>query len=421
MTQTNMHKMKSVSELRQEYLNLREQMRDLINRAKAENRDLHTDENEQFMAMHARQSELEKAIETRSIIAGMESEERAGGILNPSQEPEARQLTKEEEQERYYRAFQDWIKRGGKANPKHIELLEKRGTSTITTETTGLIYGGYTVPETLDRMWTQTLKQFGGMMDVSRVIRTAIGGTYNHTYTDDTSTAALLTVEASATTIQDFSFSRIQLNEYTYRSQALFSLEFIQDESVGVLNEINNMLAIRMGRALNTAFTTGDGSAKPTGILAASGGAPTGKTAASATALTATELLDLYHSVDPAYRMGPNVRWMFNDSTLGYIKKLTLGSSDSTPLWVPSMRDGEPATIWGKPYTINQDFPTIATGVKSVAFGDFSYYLIREVRQPTFVRLNELYMANLSQAFLAFCRYDAKLIPVGAIKLLVQP
>lgn len=405
-------------------MNIREQMRDLINRAKGEGRDLNDEENAQFMKMHDDQEKLAKQLETRNQISSFESEERAGGILQPGQVEEKKD--DRPYQERYSEAFAKYIRRGEAVlKPEERSLLatmgiEQRGTSTITTETTGLIYGGYTVPETLDRMWTKVLKQYGGMMQTARMIRTSNGGTWNHTYTDDTSTAALLTAEASATTIQDFSFSRIQLGEYTYRSSALFSLEFIQDESVDVLGEVNNMLGIRMGRALNTAFTTGDGSSKPTGLLAASGGAPTGKTAASATALTATELLDLIHSVDPAYRVGPNVRFMFNDNTLAYIKKLTLGSSDSTPLWVPSMREGEPGTIWGFPYVINQDFSNIATGVKSVAFGNFDYYIIREVRQPTFVRLNELYMANLSQGFLAFGRYDAKLLPVGAIKLLVQ-
>lgn len=408
--------MKTVAELRHEYLNIREQMRDLINRAKTEGRDLNDEENSQFMAMHADQEKLEKAIEARSIISGMESEERAGGILSANTEPEDKRTP----EEKYHAAFGDWLRRGNKMSAKNLDILEKRGTSTITTETTGIIYGGYTVPTDLDNMWTQTLKQYGGMMQAARVIRTTTGGTWNHVYTDDTSTAALLTAEASATTVQDFSFSRIQLGAYTYRSQANFSLEFIQDESVDVLGEVNSMLGIRMGRAINTAFTTGDGSSKPTGILASSGGAPSGKTAASATAITAIELLDLIHSVDPAYRTGPNTAFMFNDSTLAAIKKLQLGSSDSSPLWVPSMRDGEPGTIWGFPYVVNQDFPTIATGVKSIAFGDWSYYVVREVRQPTFVRLNELYMANLTQGFLAFSRYDGKLVPVGAIKVLTQ-
>lgn len=408
--------MKSVADLRHEYLNLREQMRDLVTRAKGESRDLTDDENVQFMKMHDDQEKLDKAIQARSIITGMEAQQQGQSILGMNIEPED---TRKPE-ERYFDAFADFMKNGQKANKRSINYLETRGTSTITTETTGAIYGGYAIPEELDRQWTKVLKQYGGMMQAARVIRTQTGGTWNHTYTDDTSTAALLTVEASATTLQDFAFSRIQLGSYTYRSSVLLSMEEIQDEQVGVVSYLNEMLGIRMGRALNTAFTTGDGSAKPTGLLASSGGAPTGKTTASATAITSTELIDLIHSVDPAYRMGPNVAFMFNDTTLAAIKKLQLGSSDSSPLWVPSMREGEPGTIWGYRYVINQDMPTIATGVKSIAFGDFNYYVIREVRQPTFVRLNELYMANLSQGFLAFGRYDAKLIPVGAIKVMLQ-
>jgi len=409
--------MKSVADLRHEYLNIREQMRDLINRAKGESRDLSDEENGQFMKMHEDQEKLDKAIQARSIITGMDAQAQGQNILEMNVEPEDTRSNEEQ----YFDAFADFMKNGQRANKRSLNVLEKRGTSTITTETTGGIYGGYAVPEELDREWTKVLKQYGGMMSAARVIRTQTGGTWNHTYTDDTATAALLTVEASATTLQDFSFSRIELGSYTYRSSVLLSMEEIQDEQVGVVGYLNEMLGIRMGRALNTAFTTGDGSSKPTGLLAASGGAPTGKTAASATAITSTEILDLIHSVDPAYRMGPNVRLMFNDSTLAAIKKLQLGSSDSSPLWVPDMRSGgEGNTIWGYNYVINQDMPTIATGVKSIAFGDFSYYVIREVRTPTFVRLNELYMANLSQGFLAFSRYDAKLIPVGAIKLLVQ-
>lgn len=408
--------MKSAKDLRTEYLQITEQMKDLYRRAKEEDRDLTPDEDQQFLRMHERQSELEISIQARTAMEAMNHSNYGNGLLTDPQEIEDTRSNAEQ----YRDAFHNWVKKGKAELDAKDKLYLERGTSTITTETSGIIYGGYAVPDELDREWVQVLKQYGGMMDACKVIRTQTGGTWYKTYTDDTSTAALLTAEASATTIQDFSFSRMQLGSHTYRSQVLLSLEEIQDEQVGVVSELNNMLAIRMGRALNTAFTTGDGSSKPTGILASSGGASTGKTAASATAVTASELLDLLHSVDPAYRNGPSVGFMFNDTTLSFLKKLTLGSSDSTPLWVPSTRDSEPATIWGYKYWINQDFPSMTTGNKTIAFGDFSTYIIREVRQPTFVRLNELYMANLSQGFLAFGRYDGKLLPISAVKVLAQ-
>lgn len=405
--------MRTVSELRGEYTNIRTQMQDLVNRAKAEGRDLNAEENATFLRMHNDQENLTKAIEARSVISGMDSGN--SGIL--SVEEPTPMLS-------YRQAFEHYVRRGDKhIDPTTYAVLtggEKRGTSTITTETTGIIYGGYVVPTELSPEFIQTLKAYGGMYQASRIVRTAGGGLWNQPYVDDTSTAALLTAEASATTTQDFSISRIQLNSYTYRSKIVVSREWLQDEAVNAVSELNVMLATRLGRAINAHFTTGDGSSKPTGILATSGGAPTGKTTASATAITATEILDLIHSVDPAYRTGPNVALMMNDSTLAAIKKLTLGSSDSTPLWVPSMREGEPATIWGYPYVINQSMESIATGKKTIAFGDWSYYVIREVLNPVFVRTDELFLDNFSVGFYGFSRYDGKLIPVGAIKLLVQ-
>lgn len=403
--------MTPLNDLRHEYLNIREQMRDMVTRAKSEGRDLNGEENANFLKMHDRQEELQRAIDARSIISGMESEQRAGGLIMP-------EIPKVEMS--YRSAFDQWIRRGDKHMSAEAAAIlntgEHRGTSTITTETTGGIYGGYVVPTDLSPEFIQTMKAYGGMIQAARLIRTSGGGTWNQPYVDDTSTAALLTAEASATTVQDVSFSRISLGSYTYRSAVIVSREWLQDDAVNAAAEINTMLATRMGRALNTAFSTGDGSAKPTGILAASGGAPTGKTTASATALTAAEILDLVHSVDPAYRTGPNVAFMLNDSTLAYIKKLTLGSSDSTPLWLPSVREGEPATLWGYRYVINQDFESIATNKSVMAFGDWSYYLVREVLGTTFVRTDELYLNNFSVGFYAFGRYDGKLIPVGAIK-----
>lgn len=403
--------MTPLNDLRHEYLNIREQMRDMVTRAKSEGRDLNGEENANFLKMHDRQEELQRAIDARSIISGMESEQRAGGLIMP-------EIPKVEMS--YRSAFDQWIRRGDKhMSAEAANILntgEHRGTSTITTETTGGIYGGYVVPTDLSPEFIQTMKLYGGMMQAARLVRTSGGGTWNQPYVDDTSTAALLTAEASATTVQDVTFSRISLGSYTYRSAVIVSREWLQDDAVNAADEINTMLATRMGRALNTAFTTGDGSGKPTGILAASNGAPTGKTTASATALTAAEILDLVHSVDPAYRTGPNVAFMLNDSTLAYIKKLTLGSSDSTPLWLPSMREGEPATLWGYRYVINQDFESIATNKSVMAFGDWSYYLMREVLGTTFVRTDELYLNNFSVGFYAFGRYDGKLIPVGAIK-----
>ncbi len=77
----------------------------------------------------------------------------------------------------------------------------------------------------------------------------------------------------------------------------------------------------------------GDGTGDPLGIVAAS---TLGVTAVSQTAVTFDELLDLYHSVDPAYRASPKARWMFNDTTLKAIRKLKGG--DGQYIWQMGFR-----------------------------------------------------------------------------------
>jgi len=42
------------------------------------------------------------------------------------------------------------------------------------------------------------------------------------------------------------------------------------------------------------------------------------------------------------------------------------------------------------------------------------------VLNPVFIRTDELFLDNFSVGFYGFSRYDGKLIPVGAIKVLLQ-
>ncbi len=92
------------------------------------------------------------------------------------------------------------------------------------------------------------------------------------------------------------------------------------------------------------AFLTGDGSGKPTGIFNATGGGQLGVTAGSATAITADELIDLFYSLNSAYRK--NAVWLLNDSTMKNIRKLK--DSNGQYLWQPALHEGGFDTLLGK-------------------------------------------------------------------------
>ena len=83
------------------------------------------------------------------------------------------------------------------------------------------------------------------------------------------------------------------------------------------------------------------------------------------------------------------------------------------PLWQPGMAAGQPDTIMGYQYVINQSMTTPATAVKSILFGDFSKYIIRDCRDVTLVRLDERYADYHQVGFLAFARSDGDLLDAG--------
>jgi HK97 family phage major capsid protein len=164
---------------------------------------------------------------------------------------------------------------------------------------------------------------------------------------------------------------------------------------------------------MNAKGTTGTGTNEQTGVVTAS---TLGVTAAAVAAVTYNELLDLEHTVDPAYRNPGQARWMYNDSTLKALKKLV--DSNGRPLWIAGgvsegVQNRRPDTLDGYEYAINQDMASLATGNKTILFGDFSKFKIRRVKQIQFIRFGERFMEKLQIGFMAYIRWDSNLIDAG--------
>ena len=282
--------------------------------------------------------------------------------------------------------------------------------------------GLYAMPEEFISRLERKMKQFGGMLRASYLHRSSSGNPMRWPTHDGTADTGNWVDQPRAADIvpRGLTFGRNSFAAYTWYDIVGLDWEFIQDEEVGLVAGIlADMLGESAGRALNIACTTGTGSSSVTGLLAASGGASTGKTTASASAITKAEILDLFHSVDEAYRMGERVYFMLHDSTLNAIRQLDISTSVA-PIWQMSFREGLPDTIAGKPYIVNNNFPTIAASQKVIAFGDFSKYVIRQVQDLNVLRLNETFAAKMQTAFLGWLRVDAKLIQDSAIKLLTM-
>jgi HK97 family phage major capsid protein len=241
------------------------------------------------------------------------------------------------------------------------------------------------------------------------VIPTDMGNDLPIPTDDDTSNTGAILSENNSTghTEQDVTVGAVVLHAYTYSSKLVkVSIELLQDSAFPIQPWLSAKLGTRIGRITNTHFTTGDASSKPQG---AATGSALGVTAASATAFTADELIDLFHAVDVDYREG--AQWMAHDLTVREIRQLKDGNGNY--LWQPGLTAGQPDLILGKPFVVNNAVATIASAARAVLFGDFSTYYIRDVNGVVLRRLDERYAEFNQVAFLAFSRHDGALVDAG--------
>lgn len=341
------------------------------------------------------------------------AERRSGRMEagSPKDTKEAAELRKAE----YRLAFFDYLRHGKESLSGEQQILLRQGYKSTgegaerRAMSTTVAAGGYTIPEGFYNELQDNLLAFGGARDGATILTTGSGNAIPIPTSDATSQKAQIIGEGSAlTSPQDPTFGAVTLNAFMYRSLILVSLELLQDSAFNLESWIRGKLTEYVARGTNVHFTIGNGSTQPEGYMIAGS---VGKTGAAAAAITYGELVDLEHSVDPAYRRMPGTRFKFADSTLKEIKKLV--DSQSRPLWLPGMAVCEPDTILGYRYTINQDMSAMGASAKSIAFGDFSKFFIRDVSDVLMVRANELHIGNGQIGFYVFSRHDSVLVDAG--------
>lgn len=274
--------------------------------------------------------------------------------------------------------------------------------------------GGYLVPDEYERTLVEALEEENIFRQMAKVIKTS-SGDRKIPVVASKGTASWID-EEGAYPESDDSFGQVSIGAYKLGTMIKVSEELLNDSVFDLQSYISREFARRIGAKEEEAFFTGDGKGKPLGVLAATGGAETGVTAASATAVTADELMDLYYSLKSPYRK--KAVWVLNDSTIKAIRKLK--DNNGQYLWQPSLTAGAPDMILGRPIKTSAYMPVIAAGAKTIAFGDFSYYWIADRQGRSFKRLNELFAATGQVGFLASQRVDGKMILAEAVKVLEQ-
>ena len=423
--------MATLKELREQMANAATEARSLLDQASAEKDATRAAELEaqhdkamaEFDALNAKAERLQKLEGAESRIAdAIEADERS---RRQSKRPGVDPAEVKPGGEMDYRtAFHAYLRSQGNVAAMDAEAraVLERGYAEVEhrAQTTTAAAGGYTVPTELANTLVKSMLAWGPMYDpgVTTEMVTTGGGEITIPTVNDTATAVVKHSEGVTLTDDggsDVTFGQKVLNAYAFNTEWLRVSKELADDSIFAMETIlGELLGERLGRRANLELTVGDGVGDPNGIVTASS---LGKSATGTAAITWDEILDLEHSVDPAYRMGPRVRYMFNDSVLAAVRKLKDGEGNY--LWqMGNVQAGIPSTFNGRPYSINQAMASLATGQKVMLFGDFSKYFVRKVGQPLVGAIQDKdFWPGFGIA--GYIRFDGELADTAAVKHLI--
>jgi len=409
--------MSNITELREKQQKLVADARALLADIKDDTAEARVVELEiQHDAAMAEYDRLEARIKREEALEERERELNAADERRPSADTRATPGAAEKtDAEKYADAFRTFV-RGGRSQlsaeqrgilKSYEERAQSVGTNTA---------GGYLVPVIFQEELVKSLKAWGPMMDpgVTRMLTTATGAALTFPTMNDTANVGALIAENTQVSLAEIAFGTKTIDAFKYTSGVvLVSDELLQDAVLDVESIIRDAMAERIGRIANTHLTTGDGSSKPNGIVTAA----TAVAAADDVTITFDDLIELEHSVDPAYRSDPSCRWMFNDATLKSLRKIKNLEGDY--IWQPAdVKAGAPAQILGYGYSINQAMASIAASAKPVAFGAMNKYIVRSVKEFAIKRLVERYADYGQVGFIGFTRFDGELLDTAAVKVL---
>jgi predicted phage gp36 major capsid-like protein len=392
-----------------------EQMKDIRNRAD-ENGLIRGEDEEAWNRANADLDKFGTQIEEEERSLNLDKIDRSRLVTPPAEQPEERGA--DDAGKKYESAFWSMI-RGlglGDLDAEERKVLTRAAMDAKELRALGVgtgSAGGYTVPPAFRDKLVETMKTFGGMLNVAEIINTDSGrqpavadpGRHRQRRRDPGGEHAGHPAGRRA----------------RHRQPRLVHVHVeagpgVPAAAAGLRGGRRGLLARklgeRIGRILNQHFTTGTGTSQPDGIVT---GATIGKTGTTGqtTSVIYDDLVDLIDSIDPAYQA--NARFMLSQGSRKAIRKLK--DTQNRPLWEPSLQVGVPDTILGYGAILNQDMPAMAANAKSILFGDFrEAYVIRLVTGVNLVQFNERYMDFLQKGFLSFQRADGTLQNAAAVR-----
>jgi len=356
----------------------------------------------------------EKVIAASAELTPAEARSIALPAVDPvaveADEDDAEEL-RTEQTAAYERAFSKFLRRD---ESPEIRAAMNKGTAA---------QGGYLVPETWGNELISSLVAQSPVLGLARLFQTSSGENfhipvvnYQSTPLQQPNLAAAAIAEAGSYAETEDTLTEVKFSAYKYGTVAKVSDELIRDSLFNVDQFIREQAAKSLGYQVGSIIATGDGSSKPTGYNTGSNT----KTAASASVITADELIDVQHKIGVPYRN--NAVWVMSDGALQSARKLkdSYGRYILSNSWTEDA-PGAPARLLGKPVYVDPFLPAVATGNAHTVYGDFSVgFGVRRVAGINIKPLLELYAGNGQIGYRIDLSLDSKLLDTAALAVYKQ-
>ena len=382
--------MSIVRELQEKRASIAKQAQAELTKASQEGREFSAEEQAKFDRAMADVDSLAKQIQNFEKLAGVESKvETADFGRKVVANSEA---TKEEvhfsADPKYNKAF-DLYMRGKNAKAMQTFDLTIGGGSD----------GGYIVGVEYQNALVQKMNEASIMRGLANVISTNSDRVIPF---EAAPVQAYLVEEATAFTQSDPGFGQIKLGAYKLGCFTKASVELLNDSLFPLAGEIARQFGRAWGELSDKLFLTGTGTNQPKGLFTATTNVVTSGTAS----LTFDDYISAYYALKSPYRV--NATWIANDTTIAATRKIK--DTSGQYIWTPSVQEGQPDRILGRPVATSPFVPAIAASAKAVAFADCRYYTVLDRQGARIQVLDQPWAVNGMVGYIGFIRTDGNLL-----------
>jgi HK97 family phage major capsid protein len=380
----------------------------IINPVVESNGTLTENQNKDYDACVAEVKRLDDLIAKAQQVSGWTGVEQEAAAVRPNVGDNKDKFTVEQKE----KAFDAFLRAKGNPNAMHPEMLA------ILNETTPAD-GGYTVPTLLNgkviekKVLANVFRSLPGVNSITTASTESFPVEANPAVCE-------WTAEQGNYQVASPTFGTVSIGAFKLTSYVKVSEELLQDSAVNIVDYVTRKIAIAVGKKEENAIIQGAGTTQPLGMLGIVGQG--GNTTASATALTANELMDWFYALQPQYRKNSVI--VASDSFELAVRKIK-DSTSNAYLWAPAVLADTPNTLFARPLYTSSEFPTIGvtspvSNIKSAVVFDPSYLTIADRGAASFVRDDSIGRLNGLVHFVYKSRMDALFTLAEAGKYLLM-